>query len=311
MRFLSHFFQQRRQATLPVRLSRSRIYILPSRAGLVFAFFLLAMLIAAINYTNNLAFLLTFLLGSMGLVSAVHAVRNLKGLVWEDVQLLPASSGEPLEARFFFQAPGQSRRSIEIRVNAASQVFSLEADQSQTCTLALPTQRRGLFYLDRVVLQTRYPLGLFRAWSSFDVRASGIVYPRPLPVDAAVWTRYAQELDAGFGKENPAGEFSGVRPYRAEDGLTRISWKASAKGAGLFAKEFQTAPAQTLIFDWRKTSAASYEERISRLAGLVRDAQRLDLHYGLHLPKQRLAVGCGAEHLRRCLEALALLPDQP
>ena len=46
---------------------------------MVFGAFLLAMLLAAINYTNNLAFLLTFILGSVAVVSAIHAYANLAG----------------------------------------------------------------------------------------------------------------------------------------------------------------------------------------------------------------------------------------
>jgi fatty acid desaturase len=68
IRFIRTLIQERQRATLPLRLKRRQIYILPTRAGMVFAFFLLAMLVAAINYTNNLAFLLTFLLGSISIL---------------------------------------------------------------------------------------------------------------------------------------------------------------------------------------------------------------------------------------------------
>ena len=72
-RFIRNAILARQRASLPLRLSRRRIYVLPTRAGTVFAFFLLAMLVAAINYTNNLAFLLTFLLGRISILSAFHA----------------------------------------------------------------------------------------------------------------------------------------------------------------------------------------------------------------------------------------------
>ena len=120
-------FQNRRPVSLPVSLTRRRIYILPTRSGMVFVFFLLAMLVAAINYTNNLAFLLTFLLGSMALVSAVHTYANMAGLRVEDVRLLPAFCGEEARLRILFRAGGRPRGMLTARVGAASIRFSLEA----------------------------------------------------------------------------------------------------------------------------------------------------------------------------------------
>ena len=48
--------------TLPLTLSRRRLYILPTRAGLGFGILLLLMLIAGLNYANSTALFLTFLL---------------------------------------------------------------------------------------------------------------------------------------------------------------------------------------------------------------------------------------------------------
>ena len=55
-----------------MRLERWRIYILPTRAGLLFGLALFTMLLAAINYGLALGFALTFLLASVGLVSMLH-----------------------------------------------------------------------------------------------------------------------------------------------------------------------------------------------------------------------------------------------
>ena len=64
----------------PVQLDRSRIFILPTATGLLFAVVLLVMLLGAINYANNMGYMFTFLLGSMALVSILHSYRNLAQL---------------------------------------------------------------------------------------------------------------------------------------------------------------------------------------------------------------------------------------
>ena len=310
-RFIRKMILARQQANLPVRLNRRRIYILPTRAGTVFAFFLLAMLVAAINYTNNLAFLLTFLLGSISILSAIHAYANLAGLEIESGKVFPAFCGDDARLQLFFRAGGRERRRISVRVGTAKDEFSLQAGAGREMDLSVPTVRRGLLPLGQLIIATRYPLGLFRSWSPLVLPVAGLVYPRALAVDSLDLHHLQGGGDEeGLGAVSQSGEFGGVRPYRPEDGMSRISWKASARGAGLFAKEFRSGIAATLVFDWDEIHSSGYEERISLLAGLVREAERLGLSYGLRLPGLMIEPGNGASQAHRCLEALALLPER-
>ena len=73
----------------PVQLDRSRIFILPSSTGLLFAMVLLVMLLGAINYANNMGYMFTFLLGSMALVSVLHSYRNLARLQFTAARAVP------------------------------------------------------------------------------------------------------------------------------------------------------------------------------------------------------------------------------
>jgi hypothetical protein len=50
-----------------LRLDRRRVYILPTRAGLLFGLALFTMLLTAINYALALGYALTFLLAGVGL----------------------------------------------------------------------------------------------------------------------------------------------------------------------------------------------------------------------------------------------------
>src|SRR5207245_2611316 len=60
--------------------------------------------------------------------------------------------------------------------------------------LAVPAARRGWLPLGRVMLETRFPLGLFRAWSYIEPAARCLVYPEPersaSPPPAAAGARY-------------------------------------------------------------------------------------------------------------------------
>lgn len=308
-RFLRLYIHSRQQAVLPATLTRRRIYILPTRSGLVFALMLLAMLLAAINYTNNLAFLLTFVLGSVWIVSSLHAYVNLVGLTLVQIRQHPAWCGQDARLTLTLQSGGRARRMLLLETGEASASHSLVAGMEGEADLFVPTLRRGRMELGQIVVSTRYPLGLFRAWSPLRLPVSGLVYPRPLDTPLRDWMYRCDGHDEGSGVAGQSGEFKGIRTYRPEDGLSRVAWKSSARGQGLMAKEYGSSHGQTVFFDWGQMTDGDYEERISRMAGLVRDAERTGLRYGLRLPGAEFSPSSGAGHAHRCLEALALMPE--
>jgi len=311
VKFMQQYWAARHKAGLPVTLTRRRIFILPTKAGLVFGLFLLAMLVAAINYTNNLAFLLTFLLGSLAILSAIHAYANLAGVVILHGHLDPVFCGQnaPLTLTLH-NGKGQRHALVLSQAKRSVQIQWGQEEQHQVM-LPIPTLRRGYFALGPIQVHTRYPLGLFRAWSPLILPLQGLAYPASLPPRVHDW-----EHLGGYGSDHDthkaAGEeFVGLRPYRPEDGPGRVYWKASARGSGLQAKEYhQQQGNRTVVLDWDQVQAHDYEQRISRMAGLVLEAEKKGVAYGLRLPGQSVAPSSGLAHVHNCLKALALMPEE-
>ena len=61
-------------------LTQGNIYIVPTRAGWMFALTLIVLLLASINYQLNLGYVLTFLLAGSGIVSMHITHGTLRGL---------------------------------------------------------------------------------------------------------------------------------------------------------------------------------------------------------------------------------------
>jgi len=78
----------------PVTLVQRRIFILPTRHGYVFALVLVVLLLASINYSLSLGFVLTFLLASMVGVAMLHTWRNLAHLKLRPGRCDPVFAGE-------------------------------------------------------------------------------------------------------------------------------------------------------------------------------------------------------------------------
>lgn len=286
-----------------------RIALGPTRYGWWFASAMLVMLLASLNYNLNLGFGLTFLLLGACLAACMQTRRALRG-----VQLRPAASPAVYaggQALFPVQALAPTERL------AVGLSFALEEDlpgrdvpaaSPQLFTLAMPAPHRGRLRPGPVVLQTVWPLGLFRAWTVVELELECLVWPAPaVPLPEFVHAGGSQ----GHGQAGGPGveDFKEVRPYVPGDAPQRVSWKASTRGQGLFVKEFEGLIGQTVLLDLAAMPGPDLETRLGVLCGQILKAHGLGLPFVLQLPGRRLEPdGPGADlhaHKRRCLDALA------
>ena len=297
-------------------LGHRRVYIVPSRLGLLFGGALLILLIGSINYALALGFALTFLLAGMGLAGMVQTARNLAQLQVRTGRAEPAFAGEVAQFRVLLDnAAPHDRPEIMLRQMASRAERTVDVAPSGVAeaVLAVPAQRRGWLPLGRVMLETRFPLGLFRAWSYVEPDSRCLVYPRP---EASALPPLAASDQAGGVRAHAQGsdDFSGLRSYQLSDSPRHVAWKAVARsdnlltrGDDMLTKQFASEAVAELWLDMRDTPATlDLERRLSRLAGWVLAAERAGARYGLRLPNSQLEPNRGDAHRAACLEALAL-----
>lgn len=292
-----------------VELSHRRVYIVPARLGLVFGATLTVLLIGSINYALSLGFALTFLLAGAGVSGMVHTVRNLGRLRVSAGRVEPVFAGESAQFRIHLEnRSGFERIAILARhqQSGAQQVLDVPANQQIDVVLGVPAERRGRLPLGRVMLETRFPLGLFRAWSYVEPDAQTLVYPRPhferLPLPSA-------DPSSGEAQAQAAGndDFSGLRNYQGSDSPRHVAWKAVARTYEMLTKQFSGQANAELWLDWTMLPAnLDTEDRLSWLAGWILDAEKSGAVYGLRVPGVEFAPARGEPHRSRCLEALAL-----
>jgi uncharacterized protein (DUF58 family) len=290
-----------------VALGTRQIYILPTRPGLLFTLVLAALLIAAVNYANALAYLFTFLLTGLALVSLLHTQRNLLGLRLTATGTDPVFAGE--SAAFHVCVHNRARVRTAVRLECPGipvMLFDVPALDTYNVTLAVPATRRGWLDCPAFVLATHYPLGIARAWSRrIALPARCLVYPEPAAA-AALPRSLAQDSEGAGGVTRDGDDFAGLRAYQPGDAASRISWKTLARGQGLYTKEFRAPRAESIWLDWEAFTPLAAETRLSLLCRATLEAEDSGRTYGLRLPGVVLEPDNGALHRHRCLEALAL-----
>jgi len=303
--------QARRSSAIPdpasgTLLSRRRIYILPTGAGLAFGVLLLAALIGSLNYQNNLGLFFTFLMAGVAVVSIHHCWFNLLGLRIAARDGVPVFRGQPARFPIRVDDPkGRLRGEVCVKGGDCATPSPDCAELSLTRTAT----RRGQMRIGSVTVETRYPLGLFRAWSRPALDAQVLVYPRPAarapvpPAQAEPDHRSKGQFGVG------ADDFVGPRPYRDGDPPRRIDWKALARERGLVVKQFGGDQSAQVWLDWQHTPGIDVELRLEMLCRQVLDASAQERSFGLRLPGRTIDPGRGEQHKHRCLEALARFGD--
>lgn len=287
-------------------VSATRIYILPTRQGLIFGALLAVMFVGSINYSNNLGYFLTFLLASMGVTSMVHTHRNMVGLKVRAGGAEPVFAPAPAIFNLLVKPTGSTRR-LAVQLEAlgyATAPRTVLADKDTEFQIESPKTKRGYLRLGKVAISSCYPFGLVRAWAWFELDLRCLVYPAPLgdrqlPGEQGV---------SHSGRRQTLGErdnYAGLRDYRPGDSLRSIAWKASARSQALHTKLFDADGKRGLVLRWRDTRGLDDEARLSQLCLWVLSSNKLGLEYELVLPRTRLGPARGDAHRRHCLEALA------
>ncbi len=291
---------------LPITLDRRRIYVVPTRFGLFFGAFLAVMTLGGLNYNNNPALILCFLLASVahsGLLLGFLALRGVRVL---EVFAQPVHAGDELSLHLRLDAvQPRLRRGLVLRRADAATSLDLIGNSAASATLRLPTDRRGWMKIGRIGISMRRPLGMFVCWSWLHPSAQVLIYP------ALEAQPPALPVSGGNGSprrtRGPEEEIHGLRDYRAGDPLRAIAWKRSAQVARTLVKEFESPAGRDAVLDWSSLHGVPAELRISRLASWSVLAERSGCTSELRLPDQRVGPGRGRAHLHACLEALALL----
>jgi uncharacterized protein (DUF58 family) len=291
----------------PVEFTRNRIYILPTRLGIAYAAMLFSMVLGGMNYNNNLGLGLTFLLVSLGLVTMHHCHGTLRGMTVRLLATEPAFAGQSVGFRLLLGNESVvSRPRIELSAApATTAVVDVPAAGSAIVKLDMPAARRGRIALGRVVVATRHPLGLFRAWAVVHAQYMAIAWPRPATRGRVP---HGVETDTGGAQDRAQGDadFAGLRPFQAGDSLHRVAWKAYARGQGLHTKQYAGTDVVSHIFDWDSLDGLDTEARLAQLCRWVLDAHERGEAFGLKLPRQQIAPNVGPTHRQHCLTALAL-----
>ncbi len=305
--------QRRLSRTTPqLVLGHRNLYILPSSFGGLWLLSCIVLYLIGINGGSNSPVLLAFLMAGLLLISLFLTHFNLQGL---KLEVLPQRLGFADQDQVYaIKTISKTwRPSIKwrwLQPGAPEQQLQHIRPGHQRLELLWHTHQRGLHLPGRLLIHTTAPLGLFRCWCYWEPPEPIWVAPArqrgPVQLFASDNNKAAQ-LNSATNKRSGSELFEELRPWRPEEGLQRVDWKARARGRGWVAKRFSDigsselwiGPAQQLPFE------IALEHLCDRLCQETAAGNAV----GLRLPNNtQLPPANGHQHLEHCLRALAQLP---
>jgi hypothetical protein len=301
-------------------LGKRSVFILPTRQGFYLGFFLLAMLIACINYNLSLGYMLTFFVFSVALGAMHRTHQNLLGLRIEPLAVIPVFAGQAISLPLRIDNPTRlSKFAIHLTQRGHLQgVHARVASKGvETVALSLIGIPRGIHGVPAIEVSSIYPLGLWRAWSYVFPEGEMTVYPEPHSPLPTLLT-LPQDKDK-------ANALSAIQAYATRDAqgdaishiestdtasTRNIHWPALAKGQlAQHIRENNTPTTQAVLLSLAGCTVQGIEAQLSQLCFAIQHCEALSVPFALQLDRQVFpATGVpamNAQHVQQCLLALA------
>lgn len=294
-------------------LPTAKIRIRPNKIGLGFIALAIAMLLAAINYGNNLVFFISFLLLSLMGNSAWQTRRHLKSCQIQPlnppVRFDSEDGAWPIHIESRMNNPSVLIQTLSQRKQTPPLQLNLAAGQIKRIELPLLPMPRGRYAMPDVVVLTRYPIGLWTAQARWAcIEHMQWVYPKPegdlpLPTHA----KPAQAELAAAARSSGDEQFDHLRAYVPGDALSKIAFKHYARSGQLVTQHWESNEAanEKIILDYNALSGST-EARLRQLTRWVLWLSADHRPFTLKLPGIADQQGMDSTHVTRCLEALTL-----
>jgi len=291
-----------------IKLTQKRIYIIPSKMGLLFLVLVALMFVNGVNYQNNLIFSFSVLLLSIFITSIVVTYQNMAGLIISAGHGEPVFSGKTTSLHLTIEhASKKTKDGLKLGFDRVNSMSIAPVKSKRQIKLNFKTESRGLLSVPRITLYSIYPVGLFTCWTWVRLDFEGVVYPKPifLPYQYVGQTESGEESSVQ-SVSSGVDDFRGFRKYQAGDSLKHVAWRQFAKTNQLLTKEFEQPQAQGHWLDWDALQGYKIEQRLQVLCGWVVRSHEENREYGLALPGLKIPAGRGDLHQQACLRALAL-----
>jgi uncharacterized protein (DUF58 family) len=299
-------------------LRPEKTYIFPTGFGFAFGTLSFILLVMAIGYGNNILYFFVFLLVSMGLTSVWLTNKNVDSVKVNDLQssFLYAKENNlvtlHIENRNKKDSPlWDLEFRIEYKTKEPSEIAVLtEVDHVGFVSLNWIPEKRGYLRSPRILIQSRFPFKMLRAWRYSHKTNELLVFPRREGKENLKTLIGHQSNKDEMANLDNEGLFRDYREFQNSDSPARIDWKRSVKHQKHLIKNYEKSGDRKILIDWEMTSSIpDFEARISQLAYWIDLCHEQNELFSLKIKNFQTEYFASPSHYKSCMEKLALLTE--
>ncbi len=169
---------------------------------------------------------------------------------------------------------------------------------------------RGRARLDRIEVESTFPLGLWRRTRAVSRPCEIVVFPRPSTSEPARDGAADRGHGASSAGAGALGDLAGLRPYVPGDPPRRIHWPTSGRIGRPIVAVRADEVADRVVIRVRDVPGPAWELEIARACGEILRASHRGDRIELILLEERLRSTRERDGRRALLERLALAPTR-
>lgn len=267
-------------------LSWRHLQLRPTRLGLSLLVIALAVWVGALNYSINLAYMLSFWILAFFIMAYLLTSLQLLGLRGGAHYHGELFVGDEADIVFQFSSLSNRYRAFHVVLDEYRVFIQSDQDVIPDTILALPTTRRGYLVIPNLILISTAPFGLVQAKASLQSTSQILVYPRAEahPIPSSITNT---ELEGTANTQKGGDDLSYLNEYQRGESLQHVAWKVFAKQRRLLSKYFESEsahPPDVISYqDYPENTSA--DRLASFLCYRILEAEKMHQSYSLVLPK--------------------------
>lgn len=271
----------------------------------------------AIGFNNNLLYFFVFFLISMALSGMWLTHKNVDRFQVSEISANTLFANEENQLQVHYKNLNSKSFiwDIEISIDKKknkSGTYKIDevisGKMSRRTYIDWMPARRGLKKSPRLVIQSKFPFGMLRAWKYYEQMTEFIVYPEKKGqknIPREISHQHQDEIDP---IQDNRGLFRDHREFQKTDSPNKIDWKASLKHQKHFVKNYESGDEKKILIDWNMTNQiVDFEDKVSQLALWVDTSHKNNDFYSLKISQHQTVYANDGIHYKNCMEKLALL----
>lgn len=278
-------------------ISWKHIHLRLTGLGLGMILVAIASWILALNYSINIAYVLSFWIFSFAIWAMLQAILQLYGCTPILLNTEECFANEQARLTISLQGKNMRHRRVYLRFlddnneeeQPAMQFLNTANEELKSVELSFPVFRRGITNAPVLQIYTHAPFALLSVQTFLRMNWQITVYPQPIE---APFLSANSQGDSHYSsiRRDQHDDVAYLSEYQAGDPTKRIAWKQFAKTRKLLSKQTEGETSQASSSQWISykdyTDDISHDLLASYLCQRILDSDNKHLPYIVELPNE-------------------------